>query len=75
MHVLKFRYALGKDERPLELKVNGEIVEQELSFPTTGSWNDWKTISVETELKAEENTVRLAAIGSSGSNIDCLIVD
>ncbi len=58
-----------------EEKVNGEIVEQELSFPTTGSWNNWKAVSVETELKAGENTVRLTAIGSSGGNIDCLIVD
>jgi hypothetical protein len=71
--LLSFRYSNGKEtDRPLQLEVNGVIVNPNLSFPTTDSWIDWATVTAAANLNAGTNTVRLTAIGYSGSNIDNL---
>jgi len=73
---LHYRYALSSGNRPLEIKVNGQVVSSSLSFPATGSWTTWGyTAAVSATLNAGNNTVRATAIGSSGANVDHLLVD
>lgn len=69
---LEFRYALGKGDRPLQVRVNGTIVAASMSFPATGSWDTWNTVSIAAALNAGANTVRATAIGYSGANVDSL---
>jgi hypothetical protein len=73
-HRLSFRYANGSSDRPLQLVVNGEVVSRRLSFPGTGSWSRWRTVTVEVPLHAGNNQVVLQAVGFSGPNIDSLAV-
>lgn len=73
--LLKFRYSNGKEtDRPLKLEINGVEVTSNVSFPTTGSWNQWSISAVTAYLHAGINTIRLTAIGSSGANIDYLTI-
>ena len=74
-HRLTFRYANGgSSDRPLELKVNGQVVRSRLSFRGTGGWDKWQEVSVDVPLGAGANVVRLTAVGSSGPNVDKLTV-
>jgi glucose/arabinose dehydrogenase len=73
MYTLGFRYGLGaSNDRPLELRVNGGVIVNSLSFPPTPSWTDWQYVNANAPLQQGINTVRLTAIGSSGANIDHL---
>ncbi|MEM6316413.1 MAG: putative Ig domain-containing protein [Bacteroidota bacterium] len=70
---LTFGYQLGAPAgRPLELQVNGTVVENSFDFPSTGSWLTWSTIATQVPLNAGQNTIRLTAIGQSGANFDYL---
>lgn len=71
---LSFRYANGSSDRPLEIKVDGEVVAESLSFPGTGGWSKWETVSVVVELSKGFHKVTATAIGKSGGNIDSLTV-
>ncbi|MBN2138299.1 MAG: hypothetical protein JW720_10875 [Sedimentisphaerales bacterium] len=74
-HDIMFRYALGAGDRPLEIRVNGEVVDASLAFPATGSYDVWdysETLGV--TLNAGFNTIRATAIGDKGANIDHLKV-
>ncbi|MHC4743030.1 MAG: CBM35 domain-containing protein, partial [Planctomycetota bacterium] len=72
---LEFRYALGSGDRPLEIMVNGQVVEPSLSFPSTGSFGTWDYTSIlMVTLNAGDNTVQATAIASSGANVDHLKV-
>lgn len=75
-YILNFRYALGRDsDRPLAIKVNGNVVSSGLGFPATSSWTSWKTVSTSVVLRAGVNTIIATAIGASGANIDHLKVE
>jgi hypothetical protein len=73
---IAFRYANGgAGDRPLQLKVNGAIVTSGLSFPVTGNWATWAyTATNNVTFNAGPNTVRITATGSSGANVDHLLV-
>ena len=71
---IAFRYALGNAPRPLELKINGVVVDPSLNFPSTDGWSDWQLVSAEVPFVAGDNTVRITAIGQSGANFDSLVV-
>ena len=73
---IAFRYANGgTGDRPLQLTVNGVVVVSSLSFPVTGSWTTWLfTATNNVTFNAGMNTVRITAIGSSGANVDYLLV-
>jgi PA14 domain-containing protein/Big-like domain-containing protein/carbohydrate binding protein with CBM6 domain/fibronectin type III domain protein/strictosidine synthase-like protein len=74
-YILDFRYGNGgTTNRPLELRVNGGVVNPSLAFPSTGTWTNWSLSSAPVSLTAGTNTIRLTAIGSSGANIDSLTV-
>lgn len=72
---LKFRYALAGGTRNLQVKVNGTTVEETLGFKATGNWASWDTASVTATLNAGTNTIRATATGTSGPNIDNLVVE
>lgn len=71
---LQFKYALSYGNRPLEISVNGSVVVDSLSFPSTESWRIYKTVELDVDLIAGENKIRATAIGFSGANMDALIV-
>lgn len=73
-HLLEFRYALSSGDRPLEIKVNGIVVAESLSFPATGGWKNYGTVALSVQLTGGQNRVRATAIGKSGGNMDALIV-
>ncbi|MEX0611494.1 MAG: alpha-glucuronidase family glycosyl hydrolase [Pirellulales bacterium] len=74
-HRLTFRYALKKEARHLELKVNGAVVGAALMFPSTGDWKSWEAVETVASLKEGTNTVRLSTSGSNGGNVDYLKVE
>lgn len=72
---LSFRYALSSGNRPLQVKLNGETLTTDLSFPATGGWSmKWERAAVSVTLAAGDNTVELIAGSSSGANVDSLTV-
>ena len=71
---LDFRYALLSGGRPLEIRVNGAVVSASLAFPATGAWTTWSVSGLNANLAAGANKVRATAIGSSGANMDNLVV-
>lgn len=74
-YTLDFRYGNGgTTNRPLELRVNQTVVNGSLAFPSTGTWTNWNFSSSPVSLNAGTNTIKLTAVGSSGSNIDSLTV-
>ncbi|MEK5444063.1 MULTISPECIES: pectate lyase [unclassified Fredinandcohnia] len=75
-YTLDFRYAHGgTDERPGEIKVNGEIVEPKLAFNPTGGFANWTYTSTKATFQAGENVIVATGIGASGgANIDHLKV-
>jgi PelA/Pel-15E family pectate lyase len=75
-YTLDFRYAHGgTDKRPAEIKVNGEVIVEELPFDPSGDWANWITTSTKVNLKAGENIIRATGNASNGgANIDHLNV-
>ncbi len=72
---LTFRYANGStSNRPLALTVNGQTATTGLSFAPTGSWTTWREVTYDITLSQGVNTVRLASTGTSGANIDALMI-
>jgi hypothetical protein len=72
---LEFRYANGTaTDRPLELRVNGSVLNSRLSFIGTGAWTTWRNVSVTVSLQAGSNTIRLTSVGFSGANIDSMTI-
>ena len=61
-------------DRPLEIRVNGAVVNSSFAFPATGSGSTWQTVSLTANLNAGNNTVRATSIGSGGPNLDNLVV-
>ncbi|MCU7551760.1 carbohydrate-binding protein [Chitinophagaceae bacterium LB-8] len=71
--VLQFRYANGSTaDRPLKFEVNNVVVNTTLSFPPTGSWTNWSTVSDTVHLASGSNKIKLTSTGSNGANIDNL---
>nr|BAB90989.1 pectate lyase P358 [Bacillus sp. P-358] len=75
-YTLDFRFAHGgTDERPSEIKVNGEIIDPKLAFNPSGGWANWVYTSTNATLKAGENVIVATGVGpSGGANIDHLKV-
>ncbi|MEI6074913.1 MAG: glycoside hydrolase family 98 domain-containing protein, partial [Verrucomicrobiota bacterium] len=76
LYLIAFRYANGgAGDRPLQLNVNGSTVVGSFSFPVTGGWANWGyTATNSVTFNAGINTVRITATGSSGANVDHLLV-
>lgn len=72
---LAFRYAEKKQGKPLELKVNGQVANAALVFPSTRGWETWDVSSAVANLRKGTNTIRLSTTGESGGNVDSLRVE
>jgi len=79
-YTLTVRYTNGDGggaDRPMNILVGGEA-QGALAFPTTGAGNDgwltWQEATIELELEAGNNTIRLENVGNAGPNIDSLSV-
>jgi hypothetical protein len=68
--MLRFRYANGGKNLPsVRLIINGSA--QYVSFPPTDSWESYKYVTLNVELKPGlTNSVRMEAIGEGAGNID-----
>jgi hypothetical protein len=74
-HEFEFRYALASGNRPLEIRINGEVIEESLSFPSTGSWANWAyTERISGTLNAGNNVLRATIADYKGANVDHLKV-
>ena len=73
---LVLRYANGTAvDRPMDVTVNGAVVADQQSFPGTGSWTSWRTVTVSALLAAGTDTVRATATTAGGGpNLDSLTV-
>ena len=71
---IALRYSLPAASRPLKLAVNGTVIDPAVDFPATSDWDTWEWVTVPAKLKKGNNTIELSATGSSGGNIDCLMV-
>ncbi|MEV6107944.1 glycosyl hydrolase family 28 protein [Streptomyces sp. NPDC051940] len=67
-------YANGTTaDRPMDITVGGTAVATGVSFPPTGAWTTWRTVTVPVPLAAGANTVRTTATGAGGCpNLDYL---
>ncbi|MEV1242956.1 glycoside hydrolase family 88 protein [Nonomuraea sp. NPDC050022] len=74
---LILRYANGTTvDRPMSISLNGTTIATGLSFPGTGAWTTWRTVTVQASLVAGPNTVRATATTANGGpNVDSLTVD
>lgn len=73
---LVLRYANGTTvNRPMDIVVDGTVVQSGLSFPGTGAWASWQTATVTRDLTAGSHTVRATATTvNGGPNVDKLTV-
>jgi len=67
-----FRFANGTaSDRPMEIKLNGEVILESLIFKTTGSWTNWDTLSIQANLNEGINILRCTSVGiEGGPNLD-----
>ena len=76
-YTFAFRYSNGGNpqvDRAMTVTVNG--VTKSLSFPGTSvnGWDNWQTATVEIDLAAGANTVRIANTIDNGPNIDSVTI-
>ncbi|RYD35386.1 MAG: DUF1080 domain-containing protein, partial [Verrucomicrobiaceae bacterium] len=74
--LVSFRYANGgATARPLDLVVNGTVVQQ-FAFGPSGGWTTWiSTPAVSVPLVAGTNSIRLVSTITNGPNVDHLYID
>ncbi len=69
-YTLTWRYATT-DDRPGKLVVNGSTAIPSITFPPTGAFTTWSTVSVDVSLATGINYIRLEGVTSnSTANID-----
>src|SRR5262245_60181310 len=73
---MDFRYANATaGNRPLEIRINGTIVNSRLAFIGTGAWTTWLNQGLNAQLNAGTNTIRATATTMTGGpNIDKLVI-
>jgi hypothetical protein len=75
-YTFTWRYAHGKtDDRTARLIINGTVVLPSITFPPTGAFTTWSTVSVDVSLTAGTKDIRLEGVTSNSlANIDYLQV-
>ncbi|MDH3583031.1 MAG: protein kinase, partial [Phycisphaerae bacterium] len=71
-HQLRLRYALKDSGRDLALIVNGDRTS--IHFPSTNTWQAWRTIDFDVALKPSRNVITLETTGQEGPNLDTIQV-
>jgi hypothetical protein len=62
------RYANGTTTaRSAALRLNGVVVNSNLTFAPTGAWSSWSTVTVNLNLQAGVNDIRLTSINAVGA--------
>ncbi len=75
LYDLKFRYALQSGNRPMEVRINGQVVSPNFNFAATGNWTTWQYATLQSQqLLTGTNSIQITAAGSSGPNIDHLML-
>lgn len=75
---IAIRYANGvangaSVDRPMDISANGTLVRTGLSFPSTGDWDTWQTVTFTVGLSAGTNRIRATAVTANGGpNVDVL---
>jgi glucose/arabinose dehydrogenase len=74
---LSIRFANGTTaDRPMDIAVNGSPAILAQSFPGTGAWTTWETVTVTAPFAAGTNTVRLTSTTANGGpNVDAIDVE
>ncbi|WP_394825411.1 PQQ-dependent sugar dehydrogenase [Pendulispora albinea] len=74
---LAIRYANGTTtDRPATISVNGAVVANAQPFPGTGAWTTWELQTINANLVAGSNKIRVASNTANGTaNLDKLTVD
>lgn len=69
---LSFRYANGGTvDRPAQISVNGTVLPNNLNFPPTGTFTDWKAVDISLSLMSGQNVLKLISATTDGlPNID-----
>jgi alpha-galactosidase len=72
---LRIRFANGTTvNRPMDITVNGAMAAS-VSFPGTGDWANWVTVTTTVNLGAGDNTIRATATTANGGpNLDNILV-
>lgn len=71
---VKFRYALEKGTRYLDMYVNGSKVVTAAPFEATGSWGTWGETTIEVPMDKGVNTLKVVTTGTEGPNLDSITV-
>jgi predicted alpha-1,6-mannanase (GH76 family) len=78
-HRLTFRYAAGAGDAQRLIRIDGRLDGSRVRFPGTGSWENYRTVSVRIRFPAGLNRVRVTYDSSQGSrnalNLDRMAVD
>lgn len=69
---LSFRYANGGTvDRPAQISLNGVVLPNNLSFPVTGTFTDWKAVDLALTLLKGNNILKVSSSTAEGlANID-----
>ena len=73
-YLLRFRYALPGGGRPLKVELDDTVLVPSYPFADSGEWESWRNADIPAKLGPGKHVVRLSSIGSSGPNVDHLIV-
>ena len=65
-------YSLQTGDRPLAVALDNELIWAAFSFPATGGWNQWGSVSLTETLAPGRHTFQLIAAGNAGPNVDYL---
>ncbi|MBN1788380.1 MAG: carbohydrate-binding protein [Sedimentisphaerales bacterium] len=75
VYTFTWRHANGTTDSPANLLVDDVIEVSAISFPNTGGWENWETVSQDVTLTAGVRTIKLLATTSKGlSSIDYIMV-
>ncbi|AET60973.1 O-glycosyl hydrolase [Paenibacillus terrae HPL-003] len=71
---VKFKYALERGTRSLDVYVNGTKVTSDAAFNATGSWGIWGEKTIQIPMSNGINTLKLVTTGTEGPNLKSIHV-
>ncbi|WP_244188545.1 carbohydrate-binding protein [Paenibacillus kribbensis] len=66
---VKFKYALERGIRNLDVYVNGTKVISDAAFDATGSWGIWEEKTIQIPMSSGINTLKVVTTGTEGPNL------
>lgn len=66
---VKFKYALERGIRNLDVYVNGTKVISDAAFDATGSWGIWEEKTIQIPMNSGINTLKVVTTGTEGPNL------